>query len=79
MSDLHGHTLVIDSGGATDVAHPESDADECGFEAYVERDWGPESNSRWRPSRWEFILRTDDETGATDWLGTRTDETGVMP
>lgn len=75
MSDINGHLLAIAENGDRTITHPETgDIPECGFDAYVERDWMGEGLPR--PSRWEFIRRTNDETNHVDWLGRRLDSAG---
>lgn len=64
------HELDVDADGGTVTRHPDSDVPDCGFEAYVERDWTGESVAR--PSRWDFVRREMDG-GGIDWLGTRLD------
>lgn len=75
MSDLNGHRLDVAANGALTTAHPPFDVEACGFEDYVQRDWTGDSVPR--PSSWDFVRRTDDETGAVDWFGSRLDTPGV--
>jgi len=67
MSDVLGHTLVLPVDGAPVPSHPAQDVADCGFDEYAAT-W---VNMPGRPATWEFIRRTDDETGTVDWLGTK--------
>lgn len=69
MTDLAGHVLEIAEDGTQTTTHPENDMVGCGFDEYVATGWDNMPGSR--PSRWEFIRRTNDETSSVDWLGTR--------
>lgn len=68
MAELH--ELDIDTQGGVVTRHPDDDVPDCGFEAYVERDWTGETVPR--PSNWNFVRRPL-EDGGVDWLGTRLD------
>jgi hypothetical protein len=72
MTDLIGHKLELRENDQV-VTHPEDDIPECGFDEYAAT-WET-MPSFFRPSRWEFIRRTDDN-GNVDWLGTRLDTQG---
>lgn len=69
-TDVTGHTLSVAANGSVTSGHPENDVPDCGFDAYVASDWATPPGV-YRPSEWEFIRRTDGDTGDTYWLSTK--------
>lgn len=68
--DVEGHELVIPEEGAPTAVHPESDIENCGFDAYVASDWSDPA-SIFRPSVVAFTRHTNTETGQIYWNGSQ--------